>query len=308
MSLTGGSFVPQFQIESGRKQRIVTGSRRGGRAPVLCLSRISSPSWESSILSFSRWKTVEVQCKDKLQHLRQPTVPGSSIPRHPELAFDRLQPCDEELHKGEKRAFGRFVARSALLDEEYWTAAWLRAEAHWESVSYMRHIESYKRKFADQEFYDLKRRCAGRDGNSLKCMCIVAVKKEDPNIRRTVLNSVVGTLDLSIRQFVPGETFPGVLRKASSILVSHEVCDAHRYAYIANVCVSKFARRRGIASNMLYLATEIATSSGMKQLFVHVNVENQPAQDLYKKTGFEVVGAAFCPRSKDQRLLMSMEL
>lgn len=36
------------------------------------------------------------------------------------------------------------------------------------------------------------------------------VKKEDPNIRRTVLNSVVGTLDLSIRLLLHGEKFPGV--------------------------------------------------------------------------------------------------
>lgn len=28
--------------------------------------------------------------------------------------------------------------------------------------------------------------------------------------------------------------------------------------------------------------------TGMKQLFVHVNVDNKPAQELYKKTGFKV--------------------
>lgn len=37
------------------------------------------------------------------------------------------------------------------------------------------------------------------------------VKKEEKNVRRTVLNSVVGTLDLSIRQYLQGETYPGVL-------------------------------------------------------------------------------------------------
>ena len=38
----------------------------------------------------------------------------------------------------------------------------------------------------------------------------IQVKKEEKNIRRSVLNSVVGTLDLSIRQFLRGETYPGV--------------------------------------------------------------------------------------------------
>lgn len=36
------------------------------------------------------------------------------------------------------------------------------------------------------------------------------VKKEEKNVRRTVLNSVVGTLDLSIRKFVQRERYPGV--------------------------------------------------------------------------------------------------
>ncbi|RVW35325.1 hypothetical protein CK203_046436 [Vitis vinifera] len=168
-----------------------------------------------------------------------------------------------------------------------------------------------------QEFYALKRRCSGQDGNLLKCFCFVAVchnlldklivcfylcfeidvdigggnsevKKEEKNIRRTVLNSVVGTLDLSIRQYIRGETYPGEIKRLSSVLASPEPFDAHKYAYIANVCVSKFARRQGIALNMLSLANDVASSAGMKQLFVHVNADNKPAQELYKRTGFKV--------------------
>ena len=36
------------------------------------------------------------------------------------------------------------------------------------------------------------------------------VKKEVRNAKRTVLKSVVGTLDLNIRYLLHGETFPGV--------------------------------------------------------------------------------------------------
>ncbi|KAK9280715.1 hypothetical protein L1049_014413 [Liquidambar formosana] len=104
---------------------------------------------------------------------------------------------------------------------------------------------------------------------------------------KNCLNSVVGTLDLSIRQYLRGETYPGEIKKMSAVLASQEPFDAHKYAYIANVCVSKFARRQGIASNMLYLARDVGTLMGMKQLFVHVNADNKPAKELYKKAGFK---------------------
>ncbi|KAI5673846.1 hypothetical protein M9H77_14210 [Catharanthus roseus] len=158
-----------------------------------------------------------------------------------------------------------------------------------------------------QEYRALKRRCFGQDGNSLKCFCIVAVKKEDKNVRRTVLNSVVVTLDLSIRQFVQGETYPGEVKRCP-VLASQKPHDAHKYAYVANVCVAKFARQQGVATNMLYSATDMANSIGIKQLFVHVNAENKPAQELYKKTGFKIVDAAPSLTGKELRLLMSMEL
>ncbi|KAL8545011.1 hypothetical protein ACS0TY_005278 [Phlomoides rotata] len=132
--------------------------------------------------------------------------------------------------------------------------------------------------------------------------------KDDKKVRRTVLNSIVGTLDISIKQFMQGETHPGEIKKLSAVLASQDPFGTHKYAYIANVCVAKFARRQGIATNMLYLATDVSTIAGMKQLFVHVNADNKPAQDLYKKAGFQAVEEAASPTSKDQRILMSMEL
>ncbi|KAM7528259.1 hypothetical protein LguiB_031669 [Lonicera macranthoides] len=294
-------FLPQLEV---RQLQIPVISRLISRRTcfhVVSLFRETFP------VSHCRRKTLEVHC-DNSQSIHHSTVSKNDSSKQPELSFDRLQPTDQEYLGLQKRNFGRFVAREAVLDEEYWTAAWLRAEAHWESVSYMRHIDRCKRKYAEQEFYALKRRCVGQDGNSLKCFCFVAVKKEDKNIRRSVLNSVVGTLDLSIRQFMQGETYPRVAERRSAVLASQEPFDAHKYAYIANVCVSKFARRQGIASNMLHLASDVAISTGMKHLFVHVNADNKPAQELYKKTGFEIVTDASSTLSKDRRILMSVEL
>ncbi|XP_074294291.1 GCN5-related N-acetyltransferase 6, chloroplastic-like [Silene latifolia] len=267
--------------------------------------RIPSSFGESFPTNLSRSKSLEVHCNNG-QSVQQAAASASDNLRLPELSFNRLQPTDQDCDGLLKRQFGRYLAREAFLDEEYWTAAWLRAEAHWESVSYMRHIDVHKRKYAEQEFYALKRRCSGLDGNSLRCFCLVAVKREDKNARRTVLNSIVGTLDLSIRQFLQGETYPGE-KKSSVVLACQEPFGMHRYAYIANVCVSKFARRQRIASNMLHLAMDVAAFSGMKQLFVHVNADNNAAQDLYSKTGFKIVEVA-SSISEEQRLLMAKEL
>ncbi|CAL5354050.1 unnamed protein product [Camellia sinensis] len=289
-----GKFVTQFKVRQQPRLTTLLLSKRAKRQSLVVHSIFSNYAWngETFPVSNSRWKTLEVHC-DNNQSIWQPAVSKNDSSKPPELSFNRLQLSDQEYNGLQRRNFGRFVAREAVLDEEYWTAAWLRAEAHWESLSCMRH-----------EFYALKRRCMGLHGNSLKCSCFVAVKKEDKNIRRTVINSVVGTLDLSIRQFLSGETYPGIpeVKRPSAILASR------KYAYVANVCVSKFARRQAIASNMLYLAIDAAALAGMKQLFVHVNADNKPAQELYKKTGFKIIEAASSPLLEDQRLLMSMEL
>lgn len=39
---------------------------------------------------------------------------------------------------------------------------------------------------------------------------VYQVRKEQKNVKRTILKSVVGTLDLSVRYLLIGETFPGV--------------------------------------------------------------------------------------------------
>nr|GMD75181.1 putative late blight resistance protein homolog R1A-4 [Ipomoea batatas] len=100
---------------------------------------------------------------------------------------------------------------------------------------------------------------------------------------------------------------PQTTHKQLTFYKGQAIMAVHRYAYIANVSVAKYARRQGIASNMLYLAADVAMSEGMKKLFVHVNEKNKIALDLYRKVGFEVVKAASSHVSSEQKLLMSME-
>ncbi|KAI7981888.1 putative N-acetyltransferase san [Camellia lanceoleosa] len=214
------------------------------------------------------------------------------------LNFNRLQPFDQEIIQEERIGFGQFVAREALLDEEFW-------KSHWEDKTNERYVDNYKRKFAEQEFTTLKRRCRKQQKHT--CTCIVTVKKEDKNVKCTILKSVVGTLDLSIRYLLPGETFPGERVKAP-LFCNIDKTGQNRYSYIANLCVSKSARRQGIATNMLYVVVKLAKSNGAEQVFVHVHRKNRPAQELYQKMGFEVVEMATPQLSKEQTFFLCFEL
>ncbi|KAJ4950530.1 hypothetical protein NE237_027362 [Protea cynaroides] len=227
-------------------------------------------------------------------------IPIASIPlvepsNPSDLQLDRLQHLDQECINGNGMDFGWFVTRSAVVDEEYWMAAWLRAECHWENKSNERFVDSFKRQFAEQEFNALKRRCKGPYAK--KCTCIVAVKKAERNEKQTILKSVVGTLDLTIQYLVQGEEYPGEHKKTPIFNCSKRT---RPYIYVANLCVPKSARRRGIASKMLQFAVESAKSDGVEQVFVHVNKDNMSAKELYQKMGFQRVEMA-TPHSLEQQ-------
>ncbi|CAG7901099.1 unnamed protein product [Brassica rapa] len=254
--------------------------------------RRTIPPWRMMINSRSSDTTKKDELSLKIRQVDQLRSEG--------LRFDRLQPPEHELFQQDRLDFGKFVAREAILDEEYWTAAWLRAESHWEDRANERYVDNFKRKFAEQEFNAIKRRCKGLQGQ--KCSCIVAVKKEEKHIKRSVIKSVVGTLDLNIRFFLQGETFPGEKVK-SQLFCTINREGSNRYGYIANLCVAKSARRQGIACNMLRFAVESARSNGVEQVYVHVHRNNLVAQELYQKTGFEVVEMGQSESSDDTFLL-----
>ncbi|KAL0742388.1 hypothetical protein Bca4012_083901 [Brassica carinata] len=232
--------------------------------------RRTIPPWRMIINSRSSDTTKKDELSVKIPQVDQLRPEG--------LRFDRLQPPEPDLFQQDRLEFGKFVAREAILDEEYWTAAWLRAESHWEDRANERYVDNFKRKFAEQ------------------------VKKEEKQIKRSVIKSVVGTLDLNIRFFLQGETFPGEKVK-SQLFCTINREGSNRYGYIANLCVAKSARRQGIACNMLHFAVESARLSGVEQVYVHVHRNNLVAQELYQKTGFEVVEMGQSESSDDTYLL-----
>ncbi|XP_057834215.1 GCN5-related N-acetyltransferase 6, chloroplastic isoform X2 [Cryptomeria japonica] len=275
------------------------------------------------------WKCAIIRCSNSAPGVQDSTTPQVDTTGLSDLSFDRLQPTDQDCKTRYRKVFGNFVAREAILDEEYWQhgcvqkvtgrtsdifVMWIATKDNLQNsndsgISTFLHASNRPadRSFILKEFNALKRRCFGRDGHYLKCFCIVAVKKEVKIKRRIVLNSIVGTLDLSIRQLLQGETFPGEQAGSSIYMSGSKSGCSHRYGYVANVCVAKFARRQGIGSNMLQLAIEIAKSSGLKDVFVHVNTNNKIAQQLYRNIGFKVVEAATSNSLGEQKQLLLLE-
>ncbi|XP_075491830.1 GCN5-related N-acetyltransferase 6, chloroplastic isoform X2 [Primulina tabacum] len=255
-----------------------------------------SSSW-AMVSSKSTPATKEKELSGDLRKLSTPETDKFS-PLN--IKLDRLQRADQ----GDGLEYGQFVAREAQIDEEYWAAAWLRADAHWENQENDRYAESYKKQFAEQEFNSLKTRCKAQLEE--KCNCIVMANKEDRTVKHNVLKSVVGTVDLSYGYLSHGQSFPGERIKAPLFgFVDRK--PSSKYGYISNLCVAKSARRKGIARNMLQFAISLAKEHGVKQVFVHVHGNNKPAQVLYQKMEFEVVDAATFQLSSHQTYLLCFE-
>ncbi|CAM0871563.1 unnamed protein product [Alopecurus aequalis] len=291
----------------------LSGARRGfGGRGVLHQRRIAAtPMKDEPVVSTNGGK--EEMATDSVSVARKASLPGLSsglsnriavapTPLHPmepsDLRFNRLRPSIEESDGKHKRYFGRYVAREAMMDEEYWIAAWLRAENQYEDQSGDRYVESFKRKFASQEFHALKRRCGKQVGE--KYTCFVAVKNDD--LTRTVLNSVVGTLDVCVRHPLYGEKYPAEPGNSPFYSRIYQP-DQPKFGYITNVCVAKYARRQGIASNMLLLAIDAAKLDGAESIYIHVHKDNLPARRLYDHIGFKMVDMGGAHRSSDLRLL-----
>ncbi|KAL4284483.1 hypothetical protein GQ457_16G002450 [Hibiscus cannabinus] len=278
------------------RTEFLTFSTHGGSIRRRKLQRLPlSPTVKMDSKSFERVKKEEPSIQ-----LQTSPIPQLENPRPSNLRFDRLQPSDQELDQDHRLEFGRFVAREAVLDEEFWTAAWLRAETHWEDRPGERYVDNFKRQFAEQEFNAIKRRYSGQHGQTYTC--VVTVRKEERNVKRTVLKSVVGTLDFSIRHLLHGESFPGEREKHMFCSISRT--NLNKYVYVSNLCVAKSARRQSIASNMLYFVIQSARSKGVEPVYVHVHRNNEPALELYEKIGFEMVEMANSQLLKQEMYLL----
>jgi len=93
---------------------------------------------------------------------------------------------------------------------------------------------------------------------------------------------VIGTLDLNQAPKLPAEELIGHLPAQYGNKFKGR-------AYLSNVCVSKAARRRGVAAALIKAAESKVIEEGeVTDLYVHVVFENRAAVELYRRCGFEV--------------------
>jgi ribosomal protein S18 acetylase RimI-like enzyme len=186
-------------------------------------------------------------------------------------------------------------------------AAALRAAAYLRATSFYTYpsdrsafsTRAHQRMKADGEWETLTKKVAGLEPNykRMKVCCFVASINDEvspvaaeaasemidlssklPASSTSTARIVIGTLDLNIGAVLPAEELVGRMPEAGGTR-----------AYLSNVCVSRAARRRGIAKDLAIKAEEFARSNGVEALYVHVVVDNGPAMALYKNSlGFEL--------------------
>ena len=181
-------------------------------------------------------------------------------------------------------------------------AAALRAASYLRAASFYSYpsdrsafsARAHQRMKGDAEWDTLTKKVNGTEPNykRMKVHCFIASIDDDggslavetasemvdlssklPSSGNLCSRIVVGTLDLNVGAVLPAEELVG--RQPGS-------GDPSRArGYLSNVCVSKAARRRGIASALAIRAEEFARVAEVEYLYVHVVAENEAAVALY---------------------------
>jgi ribosomal-protein-alanine N-acetyltransferase len=86
------------------------------------------------------------------------------------------------------------------------------------------------------------------------------------------------------RRYVAAEDGRGELLGWAGVLIAGD------QAEILTIGVVPAARRRGIATKLLGVLAQQARERGARELFLEVRVDNTPAQMLYQREGFAVLG------------------
>ncbi|XP_007013990.2 PREDICTED: uncharacterized protein LOC18589103 isoform X1 [Theobroma cacao] len=181
------------------------------------------------------------------------------------------------------------VAETAS-EDQLWAAACLRVRSFYDFQASSYGIQDHKMYLAEREFEALKERIAGKREGFKKVSCInatlplsqlsnsadelcAACKFTDNGEDRLV----VGTLDLNQCLWLP-EEIAGTKPEGIE-------ADFAR-AYLSNVCVARELHRNGLGYEIVMKSKIVAQEWGITDLYVHVAVDNEPAKNLYMKSGF----------------------
>ncbi|WZY69848.1 hypothetical protein YC2023_002088 [Brassica napus] len=88
--------------------------------------------------------------------------------------------------------------------------------------------------------------------------------------------------------------------------------ELNQRAYLSNICVAKELHRNGVGYKLNDKSKVVAREWGIKDMYVHVTVDNEAAKRLYMINGFEQESAepAWQARylNRPQRLLLWLSL
>eukprot|EP00607_Mallomonas_marina_P006486 CAMPEP_0182430664 /NCGR_PEP_ID=MMETSP1167-20130531/42409_1 /TAXON_ID=2988 /ORGANISM="Mallomonas Sp, Strain CCMP3275" /LENGTH=261 /DNA_ID=CAMNT_0024616019 /DNA_START=55 /DNA_END=840 /DNA_ORIENTATION=+ len=109
-------------------------------------------------------------------------------------------------------------------------------------------------------------------------VCLIAVMDEQvvPRLKMHMSSmssklSVIGTVEVSPTDF----------RNTSMEAIGHQ-----RKLYAMDLAVSSEVRRMGIATHLLDAAETYALKNEYQEIYLHVEVDNEPARTLYQKNGY----------------------
>ncbi|KAI5675580.1 hypothetical protein M9H77_06530 [Catharanthus roseus] len=175
-------------------------------------------------------------------------------------------------------------------DSELWAACCLRVRSFYDFPEQSFGIQDHQKYLAEREFEALKERVSGTREGFKRVSCINATLplSQIANISDDLCSScklsnegesrvVVGTLDLNQCIRLP-EEITGMKPKGIG-------ADFAR-AYISNVCVAKELLRNGLGYTLIAKSKTVANEWGISDLYVHVAIDNEPAKNLYLKSGF----------------------
>ncbi|KAM5554036.1 hypothetical protein ABKV19_025994 [Rosa sericea] len=178
-------------------------------------------------------------------------------------------------------------------EDELWAAACLRVRSFYQFKPTTFGLQDHKKFLAEREFEAIKERVSGKRKGFGRVSCINATvplsqfsslsfPADDLCASCKFTNNgedrvVVGTLDLNQCVSLPDEIAG---RRPEAI-----GADFAR-AYLSNVCVAKELHRNGLGHALVAKSKLVAREWGISDLYVHVAVDNEPAKQLYTKSGF----------------------
>ncbi|KAK8981041.1 hypothetical protein V6N11_059730 [Hibiscus sabdariffa] len=191
----------------------------------------------------------------------------------------------EKLKNEKKLVFGDYEIRNAVLNEEFWMAAYLQRENSLEIDPKSGRSHSLKRIEGFPEEDRVRGEQMYQDHHQGQSWCVIA----DPrNKAYHIGKRVVGTLSYTrdVKLFAGEGINPGAQLDHSYIDAS-SVLDIEEYFYISSVNVVKHARKQKLGTKLAQFVIDYAGKKGKKNIYTRVERANLPALKMFKALGFK---------------------